>query len=221
MKDLIAQNAGFVLKFGQPILFGFIFLLFYGILRIGKHSRFFIPNSITGWIGSILSVLFIFIASLAIFGLQNERNTTGKVLKQFESMLLKKAPELTFNRVDNNVQENIRDYRGRIIILNLWATWCAPCIREMPDLSQLQQDFKKDLVVITLSDETHEKLLNFHKQKTFYFTSVYNKQIEWLEFGIGTARPLTFIIDREGIIREYFTGARDYNFYSKKIKEFL
>ena len=49
---------------------------------------------------------------------------------------------------------SLQEYKGKLIVLNLWATWCAPCVKEMPALSQLEQDYRdKGLVVITLSQD--------------------------------------------------------------------
>lgn len=222
MKDLIANNAKIVLEYGQYILVILILICFFIIYKIGKNHRFYLPKSLLGWLGFLLALLVIFVSSVSIIGLQNEKATTGKVLNHFETMLMEKAPELTFKLVSDDLSSNLTKYEGKIIILNLWATWCAPCIKEMPDLNKLHNNFKDDgLVVIILSDESREKLQNFHNSNEFNFISVYNKQIEWLDMQIGTARPLTFIIDRNGIVTEYHTGVRNYDFYAKKIKALL
>lgn len=222
MKDIIANNAKFVLDYGQAILITLIFLLLFIIFKIGRKHKFYLPTTLFGWFTSMVSLLLIIISSLAIIGLQHERETTLKVLDHFDSMLMKKAPELTFKMVSNNSSSTLNDFKGKVVILNLWATWCAPCIKEMPDLSNLHNDFyKNEVVVITLSDESREKLLSFQQSNSFDFLHVYNKQIEWLDRQIGTARPLTFIIDRNGVITEYHTGARSYDFYASRIKKLL
>ncbi|MCG8525308.1 MAG: TlpA family protein disulfide reductase [Opitutales bacterium] len=222
MRDLVAHNAKFVIDYGQAFLvLGIVISVF--ILFIScRKKRFFVPKSFLGWVGSLFSILFICFAILGIIGLNHEKKTTGRVLEKFESMLNKEAPHLSFHTVDNDQHQTLEDYRGNVIVLNFWATWCAPCIKEMPELEKLQHDFRdKGLVVIALSDESREKLLKFSSNQKHDFTTVYNRQIEWIEISMGTARPLNLIIDRDGIIKGYFTGARDYDFFEKQIRELL
>lgn len=222
MKDFLANNAKHVIDYGQFILILIIALCLFSIFKIGKGHKFYLPKTIFGWLGTLLSLLIIFISSLAMYGLQFEKNTTREVLNQFDALLLKKAPELTFNRVSNDIQYKLEDYKGQVVILNLWATWCAPCIREMPDLNKLHNQYKNDgLMVITLSDQERIKILDFQKSNTYDFEYVYNQQIEWLNMDIGNARPLTFIINREGIITDYHTGVRTFDFYVSKIEKLL
>ncbi len=222
MRDLIAHNAKFVIDYGQAFLFLGI-VISASILFIScRKKRFFIPKNFLGWVGSLFSILFICFAILGIIGLSHEKKTTGRVLEKFESMLNKEAPYLSFHTVDDDQHQTLEDYRGNVIVLNFWATWCAPCIKEMPELERLQNDFRdKGLVVIALSDESREKLLKFSSNQKYDFTTVYNRQIEWIEISMGTARPLNLIIDRDGIIKGYFTGAREYDFFEKQIRELL
>jgi len=56
-------------------------------------------------------------------------------------------PELTFSTLDGN-ETSLADYAGRVVVLNLWATWCAPCREEMPSLDALQAMFPKDEVTV-------------------------------------------------------------------------
>lgn len=222
MKDWVAQNAELVLDYGQVVLVGLIFSGIFLIYRMGRNRRFLLPGSILGWLGSCVSVVIILISILAIYGLQLEKMTTGKVLDQFATMVNTKAPELSFRFVHNDELKRLSDYEGKVVVLNFWATWCQPCIKEMPHLIKLQEQYASDgLEVILLSDETKEKLLRFRRVDLDAVNSVYNQKIEWLNMNLGTARPLTLIIDRAGVIRSYHTGARDYKFLENEINTFL
>ena len=65
-------------------------------------------------------------------------------------------PPLVFEDADK-VQHALSDYRGRFVVLNIWATWCQPCVREMPSLDKLQQSFDpRRLIVVPLSEDRGE-----------------------------------------------------------------
>ncbi len=222
MRDWIAQNAEFVMDYGQLVFMAIILIGIFLIYRIGRNRRFLVPGSILGWFGALLCLALILISSLAIYGLQIEKSTTGKVLDQFEYMVDAKAPELTFRFVSDNEPGKLDNYEGKVVLLNFWATWCQPCIKEMPELIRLKDQYaSKGLEVLLLSDESREKLLNFKKIEVGGLNSVYNQQIEWISMNLGTARPLTLIIDRKGVIRSYHTGARKYDFLVSEIEPFL
>ena len=72
-----------------------------------------------------------------------------------------KPAKLDFTLKDmNGVDVNLESFKGKVILLNFWATWCGPCRAEIPSLVELQQQYKDDLVVLGLSvDDTAEKLL--------------------------------------------------------------
>lgn len=222
MRELIANNAKFIIDYGQFFLGALMIGLGYIIYRIGKPHRYFLPRTFIGWLGSLLSVFLLLLSTLMIAGLQQEKSTTGKVLSTFEDLLQHEAPPLAFQQVSDGSSQQLEDYRGKVVILNLWATWCGPCLQEFPDLNELHKDYQDEgLVVITLSDEDQERLIKFQDRTDYDFVSVYNQQISWIDQQIGTARPLTFVIDREGIISEYVTGTRDYEYYQTRVKALL
>ena len=73
--------------------------------------------------------------------------------------------DLTFTD-DTGKIRSLNEYKGSLIVLNFWATWCAPCVKEMPDLSKLQEDYAdRKLVVITLSqDNDAQKVQEFFRR---------------------------------------------------------
>lgn len=222
MKDYIAQHAEGVLDYGPIILGAAIVICLWIIYRIGRKQRYFIPKTISGWLGFITCLLFISLFSLIIVGLSQERRTTGKVLDQFESMVDAPAPKLSFKSVKDDEKGELSQYGGKVVLISFWATWCQPCIKEMPELVRLRQEYaRKGLEIILLSDESRERLLSFDSVDTSMLVSVYNEQIEWLEMSLGTARPLSIIVDRQGVIRAYFTGARDFNFLSEELAPYF
>ena len=102
-------------------------------------------------------IIFIFLFSSAIAG--EVPNLKNIVINE----KLKKYDELTFLDVDNN-QIYLKNYKGNLILLNFWATWCAPCKEEMPSLSNLQKKRGLDnlkIFPINIGKDNLEKSLNF------------------------------------------------------------
>jgi cytochrome c biogenesis protein CcmG/thiol:disulfide interchange protein DsbE len=129
------------------------------------------------------------------------------------------APDFTIQDADRTVA--LRDLHGKVVVLNFWATWCGPCVEEMPSLVQLQRRFAdKGVAVIGVSidvdGDAYHKFLRDYKidfvtvrdpdQKT---SAVYGS-FKW---------PETYIIDRNGIVRRKFIGAVDWS--QPEIVDFL
>lgn len=105
------------------------------------------------------------------------------------------------------LQEIIKNRKGKILVLNVWATWCIPCKEEMPDLMELQKK-RKDIEVIGLSidydDEVESKIKPFIKREKITFKILVNgeksdeKLINFLGSSWNGAIPATFIYDTKG-----------------------
>lgn len=126
-------------------------------------------------------------------------------------------PDLTFTNVTNTNEKQIRlsDYKGKVIILDFWATWCGPCIGTMPKIDSLQLKFKDDLKVIMVGDEDKkiidEFFRNKEKQKKMKFVapSIYNDQTLSKYFPHKFI-PHSIIINKEGKVAA-ITSASDIN----------
>jgi len=111
---------------------------------------------------------------------------------------------------------------NKTLLINFWATWCAPCRSEMPELQQLSNSLDKDrFIVIGVSvDEDKNLMKEFLLQKNIKFTNVQdiNQQLSQKLLSINSF-PETFIISPQGIIIRRITGVRDWN--SKSINLLL
>lgn len=113
--------------------------------------------------------------------------------------------------VDLNGNEiNLESLKGKTIFLNFWATWCKPCIKEMPSMDKAYDQLKGDnFVFLAASDESMKKINKFVAQQDFSFQFV---QIQGDIFNLDIkALPTTFIINPEGQIVYNEIGARDWH----------
>ena len=141
----------------------------------------------------------------------------------------KVAPDFTIQDSDHSVSLN--QYRGKIVVLNFWATWCPPCVEEMPSLVELQKQMRaqgKDVVVLAVSvDDDGDDYHKFLKDHGVDLLTV-REAGERTDKGVlapvseryGTIKvPETYIIDRNGMILRKFIGAVDW--HQQEIVEYL
>jgi len=129
------------------------------------------------------------------------------------------APDFTVQDADHTV--SLSELRGKIVVLNFWATWCPPCVEEMPSLVSMQQRMKdKGVTVLAVSvDADAEAYHHFLKNYKIDLLTVRDAQQKAPTL-YGTFKwPETYIIDRNGIVRRKFIGAVDWN--SREVAEFL
>ena len=123
------------------------------------------------------------------------------------------APALDFTVQDAGHKITLSQFRGQVVVLNFWATWCPPCIEEMPSLMQMQQKMKaKGVTVLAVSvDEDENTYQQFLKQQNVDLLTVRDAQQKSNAL-YGTFKfPETYIIDRNGIVRRKFIGPVDWN----------
>lgn len=108
--------------------------------------------------------------------------------------------------------------KGKVIFINFWATWCPPCIAEMPSMEKLYQAYKNDVVFLFVSGESQDVISKFKKKNDYQFTV--HSSITTNPKSLETSSiPRTFLIDQQGTIVIDKTGAADWN--SKTVRKVL
>ena len=129
------------------------------------------------------------------------------------------APDFTIQ--DGATSVTLHNLREKVVVLNFWATWCPPCIQELPSLEQLQARFKdRGVEVVGISvDVDGNAYQQFLKDHKVDFLTVRDPDQKANSL-YGTFKfPETYIIDRRGILRRKFIGAVDWN--EPEIVDFL
>jgi cytochrome c biogenesis protein CcmG, thiol:disulfide interchange protein DsbE len=129
------------------------------------------------------------------------------------------APDFTVQDAERKV--TLSQYRGQVVVLNFWATWCPPCVEETPSLVQMNDRLKnKGITLVGVSvDVDADAYHRFIKNHKIDYVTVRDSDQKSNNL-YGTFKfPETYIIDRNGTLRRKFIGAVDWN--SREITEFL
>jgi len=141
---------------------------------------------------------------------------------QTVSLVGNRAPE--FTRKDfSSARIDLAGYRGKVVLLDFWATWCASCQVEMPTFVQWQRDYgPRGLQVIGISMDDDPALARklSAKLELNYPVAMGDEKLGQLYGGV-LGLPLTYLIDRKGIIRAKFQGETDLKTMEKQLKALL
>ena len=153
----------------------------------------------------VLAAGLILAAMFLVVWLQSakyEPLTVGKAAPDFQ------LPDL------NDKEIRLSDYRGKVVFLNFWATWCKPCREEMPSMEVLYKNFEKDgLIILAVSIDrvtTKKEIPPFVKGLNLTFPVLVDSWGQTDKRYKLMGVPETYIIDREGTLREKVIGPRDW-----------
>jgi peroxiredoxin len=129
-----------------------------------------------------------------------------------EKLSGQKAPDFVLKDINGN-PVSLSSFKGKVVLLNFWATWCPPCRAEIPSMNKLQQMLKnKGLVILAVStDRAVVDVKDFIKNNPIAFTVVvdYNLTVSRSLYKVFMV-PTTFIIDKKGVIVEKYFGEQDW-----------
>jgi len=116
-------------------------------------------------------------------------------------------PDLSGRTVD------LREYRGKVVVLNFWATWCEPCRDEMPSLQRLRARMEgKPLAVLTVNyGEWPQRIEPFMKRERIDLPVLLDTQKDAARAWNAGGLPITFLVDARGDVRYWVFGERDWN----------
>ena len=202
--------------YGSGIAWAIMLTVGVAIYLVCRGNRYFLTRNWRGWVTFAVAIILAVPTGAFLLWIAPLQFIYPKTNQQ--------APELTFHLLDNGSMRNLHDYQGKLIVLNVWATWCKGCRQEMPDLDRLQQQYaSQGVVVITLSDEPPASISQFVRLNPMPSVNAYTeggrKSSALLECAV--ALPATYIIDSQGVLRETVIGEHDYAFYQQRIRNYL
>jgi len=135
---------------------------------------------------------------------------------------------IDFGWNEDSKDKKLSDYKGKVILLNFWATWCGPCRKELPALSQIADEFKgKNFQLIGVSvDQNPNALTNFLKSNSLSYTILHEDSglLDKYMAVMGNDQnviPQTFIIDKNGKVVENIVGSRSKEDFVSQINKYL
>ena len=122
------------------------------------------------------------------------------------------APNFQLRDMNGRVV-SLSDLRGKVVLLNFWATWCGPCRVEMPAMERLYRAYeRKDFEILAVSTDAQGIAVTrpFQQENNLTFPILHDSDFRvGLSYGARTL-PMTFMVDRQGIVRQHIFGARDW-----------
>ena len=119
---------------------------------------------------------------------------------------------------------SLADYKGKVLLLNFWATWCIPCRTEIPDLIKLQRQHRNQglrIVGITYPPESISEVRRFARKLRMNYPIALGTRKTKSQFTPSETLPMTVVIDREGIVREVIEGIMYSDEFDQKVKPLL
>ena len=171
-----------------------------------------------------LSIYLIMIYTLV--GCSKSSHNENKPINNQEASTLKdnnnKAPEFTLVSTDGK-DIRLSEYKGKVVIIDFWATWCGPCRKGIPDLIELQKEFGKEIVVIgiSLDTDTKEEVVPFMQKIGMNYPVAYGTLEVTQQYGGVEAIPTSFVINKNGEIVDKHVGLVPKSEYADLINKLL
>ncbi len=160
------------------------------------------------FIGAILFFFEHFIeAPISITDVQVEEN-----FDQRKSAVGYLAPDFSLRNLKGNY-ENLDSYRGQVVVLNFWATWCAPCRVEMPSFEKLYRRYRSEgvaVLAVTLDKNAGPKIKSFVDEYELSFPILLDEKGEVERLYPSMTIPFTYVIDSEGRVVARVDGAKNW-----------
>ncbi len=128
---------GILALYGNYAIAAFVLLCFGIFLFIGRKNTYFLPKGFLAWTADIILIIVVSLAISTGILVQTQISPLKSVFQQTD----KPAQNLKFQLVSNDSTVSLNNYKGKVVLLNFWATWCGPCMEEIPELNRLQEAY--------------------------------------------------------------------------------
>jgi cytochrome c biogenesis protein CcmG/thiol:disulfide interchange protein DsbE len=190
-------------------------------IRLPGLERAESPRSSAGSLGRMLGLGFVVAVVLALvlmlgYGLAGNQGNTGS------SLLAHEAPDFTLELFDGNTL-TLSDLRGQPVVVNFWASWCAPCREEAADVESVWRDYKDRGVVfvgVNVSDARQDALDYIDEFQITYSNGPDRGKETYNAYGV-TGFPETFFVNSQGIVVRKFVGPVDQQALSAFVEDLL
>lgn len=132
-------------------------------------------------------------------------------------------------------KHNIEEYKGKVVVINFWATWCGYCVQEMPEFEKVYKEFgsnKKDVIILGVAgpkskenqnnvDVEKDKVISFLKKKNITYPTLMDETGKSFDDYKVRALPMTYVINKDGYLEGFVSGAITAEQLRKAVNETL
>ena len=153
------------------------------------------------------------ICLLFLLAIQNIAVAENAMLTVFAENERHPAPEFTLRNLAGKTV-SLSDYKGKLVLLNFWATWCLPCLQEMPSMETLYQKHQQHglvVLAVCVDDVPAARVTRFLRNMTLSFAVLLDPQDQAGSAYMVSTLPVSYLIDQQGIISARVNGSLDWS----------
>lgn len=156
---------------------------------------------------SILAIAVFLVVAMGIFLFARPKAADMRSADFAEQ---KPAPDFSLQDINGNIVK-LSDFTGKTVVLNFWATWCAPCRKEIPDFIEMQNEYGKQgvqFIGIAIDQEGVQVIKPYAEKVKMNYPVLVGNDAVFAKFGGNNAIPVTLLIDKKGTIRNSYVGMK-------------
>ena len=160
----------------------------------------------------LLYLLLAVLAMVVIYRIQNPAESQIEIKSQVGSEIGMQAPDLILRNLGGNI-EGLSGFKDKVIILNFWATWCAPCLEEMPAFEKIYRRYRSQgltVIAVSLDKGDTSKVEKFVDEHNLTFPVLLDLDGIAEKIYPSFTIPFTYVIDKKGIIVARVDGAKNW-----------
>ena len=161
-----------------------------------------------------LILLFVISCNTPEYKAGDKTQENKSVHKSVRKSAHKNAPDFKLSNLTGQTR-TLNDYKGRHVMINFWATWCPPCVAELPAISNVAKNYKdKNLVVLAINtdpESKHEKVRQLFNKHNYEFEVILDPELEIAEKYNVEGFPETFFVNKEGKLVKFYDPAEKMN----------
>ena len=158
-------------------------------------------------------IIFLLLLGSAILATSSSQNVRGQDISTL-------APDFSLPDLEGNTVK-LSDFEGKVIIIDFWATWCPPCVQEIPHFVELYEKYQDNgfqMIGIAISSGSVENVKKFATEHGINYLILMGNREVARKYGRVNAIPTTFLIDRQGRIVNKYIGYRPKEVFEKDLK---
>lgn len=149
----------------------------------------------------------LLLATVMLVGCNSDRADSGDNNQKTNAIAQgATAPDFDFTLADGT-KKSLSDYRGQVVLLNFWATWCGYCIDEMPDMQKIAENYSNVEVLAINRGDSSSQATSFIEASTYSFSWALDENEKISSLYPANGVPYTVIIDKDGVITKIFEGS--------------